>query len=544
MGFLSPGVYFRYDIIEIKEQGGIIDLSAVTSDPMESSKYKRNNEILIKKIETSGPTMTTDDWQKAGIGYRDSDKTNFCCTSTAHSNGQCSYYYIGQIVNTRGNNYLSYYSSMKVNVDEGFYVIIFASCTNTDVLILDGSVTYKSNPLTPYMNSALNLGLDLGSAFNVCDLTPDINESENRVDYYDGERNNIYDDDSLNAVSLAMPTYIRQINKFFGNVSDECSDDQIEDFDTIFDEFQSCAGYDLKEFIEDFPSAIVGTLLECIITSDYSDVSDWTDLNSLSSIKISDRCLDFEFGPNSFGNLLRETWLHTDRVLPCFSMLSSKVPSCTVDYHPIPVVGSMVKSFTCIAGRMSKTIDDILKIEMKTLKLCLPDNGCEHDCVFQGSLLIPSLNLPVSDSMQRVADIVMGGYYQSTVNNYQRYLSECTEEFGGWTTHYKISQSTKMNGKKNSRTFTGYNDEKKTKKHSTVLDNVLFFFGGLLAGLIVIFLAKKYPSLKANITGRGKLEPPDTAVELSDALGESTDDKGESTDDNEESPTSKENEIV
>merc|ERR1712238_364780 len=127
----------------------------------------------------------------------------------------------------------------------------------------------------------------------------------------------------------------------------------------------------------------------------------------------------------------------------------------------------------------------------------------------------------------------MGGYYQSTVNNYQRYLSECTEEFGGWTTHYKIS-----------RTFTGYNDEKKTKKHSTVLDNVLFFFGGLLAGLIVIFLAKKYPSLKANITGRGKLEPPDTAVELSDALGESTDDKGESTDDNEESPTSKENEIV
>merc|ERR1712238_49136 len=301
----STSVYFRYDIIEIKEQGGIIDLSAVTSDPMESSKYKRNNEILIKKIETSGPTMTTDDWQKAGIRYRDSDKTNFCCTSTAHSNGQCSYYYIGQIVNTRGNNYLSYYSSMKVNVDEGFYVIIFTSCTNTDVLILDGSVTYKSNPLTPYMNSALNLGLDLGSAFNVCDLTPDINESENRVDYYDGERNNIYDDDSLNAVSLTMPTYIRQINKFFGNVSD------------------------------------------------YSDVSDWTDLNSLSSIKISDRCLDFEFGPNSFGNLLRETWLHTDRVLPCFSMLSSKVPSCTVDYHPIPVVGSMVKSFTCIAGRMS-----------------------------------------------------------------------------------------------------------------------------------------------------------------------------------------------
>ena len=31
----------------------------------------------------------------------------------------------------------------------------------------------------------------------------------------------------------------------------KCSDDQIEDFDTIFDEFQSCAGYDLKEFIED-----------------------------------------------------------------------------------------------------------------------------------------------------------------------------------------------------------------------------------------------------------------------------------------------------
>merc|ERR1712161_134254 len=115
--------------------------------------------------------------------------------------------------------------------------------------------------------------------------------------------------------------------------------------------------------------------------------------------------------------------------------------------HPIPVVGSMVKSFTCIAGRMSKTIDDILKIEMKTLKLCLPDNGCEHDCVFQGSLLIPSLNFPVSDSMQRVANTVMGGYYQSTVNNYQRYLSECTEGFGGWTTHYKISQSRKKNKK-------------------------------------------------------------------------------------------------
>jgi len=299
-----------------------------------------------------------------------------------------------------------------------------------------------------------------------------------------------------------VPKFIKLMDSYFHDSSKQCSNENIAKMNSIFNDFQACAGFDLKGFIEDSPSAIIGTILECVITRDWSSVSDWTDMNQLTSIKFSDRCLNFQYEQNSFGNTIQKVWNHSDIVLPCFTAMSgiNKIPSCTIDLHPIPIVGSFLRAITCFSGALTKTLEDVLNIELKVLDLCLPLNGgCKHGCVYEGSILVPNLNFPVSNSMRYIAARKQGRF-QSAIDRYEEYLLECTQQWDGW----KLQNNSEMQNLES-------NKNKNHKGLTTKASNVLYFFAGLVAVLILVPLimyAKMYfyAEIKQEEPNRAKAE--------------------------------------
>jgi hypothetical protein len=153
--------------------------------------------------------------------------------------------------------------------------------------------------------------------------------------------------------------YIADVEEYLTRVAETCTEEQVPAFRQAFGEFNTCAGFDLQEFIEDFPSALAGTVLECIITTNWSHVDDWADPREIASIQFSNACMDFEFGASHnalFGYVLQYMVMSPDVILSCFHDFAPKVPECTwqIKGEPIPIVGGWLKASSMRGWRTTK----------------------------------------------------------------------------------------------------------------------------------------------------------------------------------------------
>jgi len=226
------------------------------------------------------------------------------------------------------------------------------------------------------------------------------------------------------------------LSNYFEEIGKECTEEEAETFNNALDDFQTCARFNLKDFIEILPNAIVGTAIECIVTANWSSVTNWWDPSEVLNYGVSDKCLNFEYGHNAFGDGFRDIVLHSDDVLSCFKALSESIPSCSIDSWPIPLVGDWLKPAACIMGEASNLVDDAFKSEMEIWADCLPeDGGCENNCAVEGSFFVhEKYGLPAPDAIKRIAgseeDI-----YKDALERYEAYVSECTEAWKDRTTN-------------------------------------------------------------------------------------------------------------
>ena len=555
--------------IQVGEMGGNIDLSKMIFENEDSRlsyhDVRKDYDVAVFNLyDECSDSLENCDWSNIDIGLKlSSGAVSMCCTSCLNSAGLCDN---KDNLIYRNWNMLDYHMKGHNYLNKGRYAVFVVNCNLNSTLTLNGIVEWKSNPKTPFKGRAkFDIGNDFNSILSVCDLdhnTEDDIQVNRRIQYqsqgnnsnsyygygddyyesgeddddvYDGSvaddaiydaddedasyfNDDNYDDNDVDYYSqkyetnsaVPVPKFIKLMDSYFHDSSKQCSNENIAKMNSIFNDFQACAGFDLKGFIEDSPSAIIGTILECVITSDWSSVSDWTDMNQLTSIKFSDRCLNFQYEQNSFGNTIQKVWNHSDIVLPCFTAMSgiNKIPSCTIDLHPIPIVGSFLRAITCFSGALTKTLEDVLNIELKVLDRCLPLNGgCEHDCVYEGSILVPNLNFPVSNSMRYIAARKQDRF-QSAIDRYQKYLLECTQQWDGW----KLQNNSKMQDLE-------LNQKKNHKGLSAKASNVLYFFTGLVAVLILVPLmmyAKMYfyTEIKQKESNRAKVEKECDSVDL------------------------------
>jgi len=228
---------------------------------------------------------------------------------------------------------------------------------------------------------------------------------------------------------------------YLQNVGADCSAAETEVFDDALSDFKTCAGFDLEAFIENFPSATLGTLLECVLSTDVSNVKDWSNPEEYSKIKISEKCLTFEYGHNAFGDGFRHMALSPDKVTGCFKEMSSKIPNCSTGEWPIPLIGAWLNTASCVLGELPELYDEWFTAELKAWDQCLPTNEgtCATTCPDAMLVGEGQYSLPVSDALERLA---AEENYEDALKRYENYLKDCTVLWTSWddlSTDAKVS---------------------------------------------------------------------------------------------------------
>jgi len=227
-------------------------------------------------------------------------------------------------------------------------------------------------------------------------------------------------------------------NTIFGYldvIGNKCPADKKKDFEDALDSFETCSGYNLMEVVETLPSAILGTEMMCV----RSVLQQHTAEDSEEPVVVSEDCAVAMFGTNPLGTLVRSLYMRPDHTLPCFQALSKAVPDCTLAAWPMPVVGSWLKTTSCLVGAVAPFLDDMCQAEWDVLDSCLPAAGeiaCDtatDECVEQGSSMFtlspPLFGIPVSDACRRVAD-TQG--ISTVLDRYERTVEKCIDVWPGW----------------------------------------------------------------------------------------------------------------
>lgn len=437
----------RTEIHPIKGSGGVVELQELTLTQSAGAREIAIDLLFFQvpaacaahagtnSLTASSQAVQDCNLQNSGLGTALADGSlALCCTAEMVAANQCtqvnraiaSQYFTGvhRYLGLSPNTPLTFgvYSEVQVDGDRvGDYALVLLNCDESGTATLNGKVIWESFPggYEIWQNAELALASDFEQMARFCGI--DVN---------------FFVDGGPGTDDMA---FIKPIEDYLARLAVACTDDEVVAFNQAFEDFHDCAGFDLQLFIEDLPSGLLGTAIECIATMDWKQFEDmdWMDLDQVASIQLSEACLEFEFGANALGFGLRQMALHPDKTMACFKTLSPKVPTCQLPIHPIPIVGGLLKPAACLVGEMPKILDDVLKVEMGAWDKCLPADPqaakCQNDCLFQGSILMRGGNtaLPVSDAMKRLA-AGNGGGLQSALDRYQKHLHECTDEWSGW----------------------------------------------------------------------------------------------------------------
>lgn len=234
-----------------------------------------------------------------------------------------------------------------------------------------------------------------------------------------------------------MTTGMEWLGYFQEIAKSKCSASENTAFAAALDDFHSCSGIDMQEFVAYLPSALVGTELECIL--DYLGENDMMTMLSDQPPPLPEGCADDILGANPLGDMIRTIYMHPDKALPCFAALSVKVPSCTYETWPIPMVGAWLKTSTCVMGGLKKLLDDGCALELQILSSCIPTSegkSCaqiEADCA-DSSLVMnfpkPLLGAPLPDACQRVAG---ERGMSDALDRYDHFKKQCIDNvWNGW----------------------------------------------------------------------------------------------------------------
>lgn len=506
--FVIPANQAHIEIHPIKGSGGLIEVSDLefTAQDLPSAETIVVDVIVVPVNDAVCSNLYADDescdWATLGIGTGSGADFEFCCTAElAAANGcQEGRSIVDSFAGFQGISRSAtlsgpFPSAVSYSyIDEnqpGAYAFLIMNCNQEKSIQTSGTVEWESYPKdSPFTEEASGLTL-------LTDLELIARDCEIDVDYFTPNED-IEDDD-----------FIGTVTDYLHNVAEACNDEQIKQLNQAFDAFEECSGgVDLQAFIEDFPSGILGTLIECVVTTDWDQIGDWTDIDELLSLDLSDECLDFEFGNNAVGHGLREMALLPNHMMDCLKDFSPQVPACTLHTYPIPIVGGLLKPATCVIGDAKQLLDDFLKIEMGIWNVCLPDAAIDpypcdqEDCILEGSLIVRGGNLamPVSDAMERIAQ-EEGGPMQTALTRYKRYLDVCTDEWEGFTTYEQNIASSPS--PRHSSVEEANSDDGGISKG--LLSIIMLLVGGLL-GVLVAKIWDKRSSARAYALGASEPE--------------------------------------
>jgi hypothetical protein len=277
----------------------------------------------------------------------------------------------------------------------------------------DGDENGEGNSF--FFNQELDNSLD--QAMEFCDI--------------DLESLSFFDGDDLDLDLELMQYYA----KLFAGV---CNDDDEITFKTALDTFQACSSFDLVGAMENLDDALVGAAFECALVSAPS-IKDMTNASQLDDFELPRECSEAFLGRNPLGNMIRNTVLYPDKILPCFTQLSLDIPHCTLEAWPIPVVGPILKRIGCFVGRGKYFLEIVSEENLDAFDDCLPgldDNINEDDCdeilfeceyIDETEFLLP---VPFSDLTMRVAK---ESGLSHVVTRYENFFNKCDyERWEGW----------------------------------------------------------------------------------------------------------------
>jgi hypothetical protein len=225
----------------------------------------------------------------------------------------------------------------------------------------------------------------------------------------------------------------------------KCSDEKRAEFMHAIRDFDACSsGWDIKELIETFPSALVGISLRCYnFYLDILDLSLGIDETPLPPPDDMEECAGSILGNNPLGNALRGLYLYPDQNCPCLESLSEALPECTLDVWPIPLVGSWISASACLMSSIGcDFFDEFCPDELDNLDECLPLLGddelsCEEisQCDVAGGSLSLSLpwplsGIPLPDACIRMHEEL--GTWNNVIGRYDQYRDKCTHASPVW----------------------------------------------------------------------------------------------------------------
>lgn len=241
-------------------------------------------------------------------------------------------------------------------------------------------------------------------------------------------------------VMMSGVTYLQTIARVV------CGSTEEQKFVGALSDFKMCSGFDLKEFIEDLPSAMVGTVLECVLTY-FRETNALEMAGLLGPPKMSQGCANDFVGANPFGDLVRNMYLYPDKVFPCFLSLSQSLPECTLETWPIPLVGSWLAQAACAIGSSKALLDDVCEADLKALQQCIKDEYSTSDCYgiivgcadesFSMNLPIPLVGGPLPDACTRVAK---SRGLTDALDRYSKFQAQCVEVWTGWSTENSVDE--------------------------------------------------------------------------------------------------------
>jgi len=156
-----------------------------------------------------------------------------------------------------------------------------------------------------------------------------------------------------------------------------CTDTQTSKFESALLDYNDCTNTNLADFIETLWDASLGMTLTC---ASYFYKHGPALLVEIATGNVSEmpfqehmppECVDSLLGRNAFGDFFREHIIHPKKDSKCLVKLGLKVPDCTLRRWPIPIPGSLLKSYSCMSNKMQQELD-MCKTEVEALK-CLPD---------------------------------------------------------------------------------------------------------------------------------------------------------------------------
>lgn len=208
------------------------------------------------------------------------------------------------------------------------------------------------------------------------------------------------------------------LEKILGSSSNMCTRAEAITFQKSLDEFSSCFGHDLQEFIEVLPSALFGAALRCLPTL-VSSLSDPTG-------DIPEECEQAYYGDHVLGNFVRGAMTNPGALCACADALA--IPDCTLDVWPIPLVGSWMSTTFCLMGGACRFLADACASELAAIDAVLPSSECD------GVSDSDSILLALSGSMRGapMPDACVVQDDSDVVERYADWVAKCRPSTSVW----------------------------------------------------------------------------------------------------------------